>query len=161
MDEKEVTMIEKMHLTKEGYENLKEELEKLLNEERKVVAERIKAAKEHGDLSENSEYSDAKEQQSFVEGRIVELEHIIKNAALIPERHDECEEIDLGCTVHLETSSKELKYKIVGKVEADPEKGLISNESPIGKALMGKKKGDEVEVSVPAGVTKYKIKKIG
>lgn len=153
-------MAEKMYLTKEGYENLKKELEQLLGDERKAISERIRTAKEHGDLSENSEYSDAKEQQSFVEGRIIELEHIIKNAAIIEDQHNSCEEIDLGCTVHLEADSKDLKYKIVGKVEANPDKGFISNESPIGKALLGKKKGDEVEVSVPAGVTKYKVKKI-
>ncbi len=153
-------MEEKMYLTKEGYEKLKVELENLLDNERKAVAARIKAAKEHGDLSENSEYSDAKEQQSFVEGRIIELEHIIKNAEIIDDNHVDCKSVNLGCTVHLETSAKDLKYKIVGSVEADPEKGLISNESPIGKALLGRTKGDTIEVSVPAGVTKYKIKKI-
>ncbi|MDD3678719.1 MAG: transcription elongation factor GreA [Patescibacteria group bacterium] len=153
-------MNEKTYLTKEGYENLKSELERLLTKERKAISERIKIAKEHGDLSENSEYSDAKEQQSFVEGRIIELEHIIKSAEIIEDSHNGCEAVNLGCTVHLSTSATDLKYKIVGSVEANPEKGLISNESPIGKALLGKKEGDEVEVSVPAGVTKYKIKKI-
>lgn len=149
-----------MYLTKEGNENLRLELENLLNIERRTVAERIKAAKQHGDLSENSEYSDAKEQQSFVEGRIIELEHILKNSEIIDEKHDCCKEIGLGCTVSLATSSKDLQYRIVGSVEANPDKGFISNESPIGKALLGKKTGDEVEVSVPAGKTTYKIKKI-
>jgi transcription elongation factor GreA len=153
-------MSDRIHLTKEGYGNLKEELERLLTKERRAISERIKAAKEHGDLSENSEYSDAKEQQSFVEGRIIELEHIIKNAELIEENHNDCSAVDLGCTVHLSTSSTDLKYKIVGSVEANPEKGLISNESPIGKALLGRKQGEEVEISVPAGVIKYKIQKI-
>lgn len=153
-------MEETMYLTKAGHDKLKEELDDLLGNERKAVAARIKAAKEHGDLSENSEYSDAKDQQSFVEGRIIELEHILKNAEIIEDNHNNCSTVDLGCTVHLESSSKDLKYKIVGKVEADPEKGLISNESPIGKALMGKKRGEAVEVSVPAGVNTYKIKKI-
>lgn len=153
-------MDQKMYLTKEGNENLRLELENLLNIERRSVAERIKAAKQHGDLSENSEYSDAKEQQSFVEGRIIELEHILKNAEIIDEKHDCCKEVGLGCTVSLSTSSKDLKYRIVGSVEANPDKGFISNESPIGKALLGKKTGDEVEVSVPAGKTTYKIKKI-
>lgn len=153
-------MDETTYLTKEGYDNLKLELENLLNIERRAVAERIKAAKQHGDLSENSEYSDAKEQQSFVEGRIIELEHILKNVEIIEDQHNDCKEVSLGCTVHLETEAKDLKYKIVGSVEANPEKGLISNESPIGKALMGKKSGEEVEVSVPAGVTKYKVSKI-
>lgn len=154
MDEK------KMYLTKEGYENLQAELENLLNSERKAVAERIKTAKEYGDLSENSEYSDAKEQQSFVEGRILEIEHILKNAEIIDESHLNCSDVKVGCTVHLEAEDKELKYRIVGSTEADPTKGYISNESPIGKALIGKKKGDLVEVSVPAGVTKYKIREV-
>jgi transcription elongation factor GreA len=153
-------MEQKMYLTTDGYNNLKLELENLLSKERKAVAERIKAAKQHGDLSENSEYSDAKEQQSFVEGGIIEVEHIIKNAELIADKHNCCKEVGLGCTVSLESSSKDLKYKIVGSVEANPDNGFISNESPIGKALMGKKEGDQVEVSVPAGVNKYKIKKI-
>lgn len=149
-----------MFLTKEGHENLKLELENLLSIERRAIAKRIKAAMQHGDLSENSEYSDAKEQQSFVEGRIIELEHILKNAEIIGDKHDCCKEVGLGCTVNLSSSSKDLKYRIVGSVEANPDKGFISNESPIGKALLGKKSGDEVEVSVPAGVTKYKISKI-
>lgn len=153
-------MEKKMYLTKEGYENLKVELENLLTSERKVVAERIKTAKEYGDLSENSEYSDAKEQQSFVEGRILEIEHILKNAEIIDDAHTSCDTVNVGCTVHLEASEKELKYKIVGSTEADPTKGYISNESPIGQALLGKKKGEHVEVSVPAGTMKYKIKKI-
>jgi len=152
--------MDKTYLTKEGYEKFQNELDQLLNEERKVIAARIKSAKEHGDLSENSEYSDAKEQQSFVEGRIIELEHLLKNAEIIDDKHINCETINLGCTVHLEAAAKDLKYRIVGKHEANPQEGLISNESPIGKALLGKKKGDEVEVSVPAGVTKYKIKKV-
>lgn len=153
-------MEKKMYLTKEGYEKLKEELDNLLNSERKAIAERIKTAKEYGDLSENSEYSDAKDQQSFVEGRILEIEHLLKNAEIIDDKHLNCQDIKVGCTVHLEAENKELKYRIVGSAEADPGKGYISNESPIGKALLGKKTGDLVEVTVPAGVTKYKIKDI-
>lgn len=153
-------MNDKIYLTKEGYEKLKEELENLLNKERRVVAEKIKTAKEYGDLSENSEYSDAKDHQSFVEGRIIEVEHMLKNAEIIDESHVSCESVNLGCTVHLEAEEKNLEYRIVGSTEADPAKGYISNESPIGKALLGKTTGEEVEVSVPAGVMKYKIKKI-
>jgi transcription elongation factor GreA len=153
-------MDKKIYLTKAGAEKLKIELDNLLINERKAVAERIKTAKEHGDLSENSEYSDAKDQQSFIEGRIIEVEHILKNAEIIDESHLDCSNIKIGCTVNLEANEKELKYKIVGSTEADPEKGYISNESPIGKALLGKKKGDVVEVSVPAGVKKYKISKV-
>jgi transcription elongation factor GreA len=153
-------MDKKVYLTKEGYENLKNELDQLLNSERRAVAEKIKTAKEYGDLSENAEYSDAKEQQSFVEGRILEIEHMIKNAEVIDESHLSCDTVNVGCTVHLEASEKELIYRIVGSAEADPKKGFISNESPIGKALIGKRKGEEVEVAVPAGTTKYKINKI-
>lgn len=153
-------MEEKIYLTKQGYKDLKAELEDLLNNERKTIANKIKIAKDHGDLSENSEYSTAKEQQSFIEGRIVEIEHILKNAEIIDDNHKECKEVGLGCIVHLSSESKDLKYKIVGRVEANPEKGLISNESPIGKALLGKKPGEEIEVEVPAGKIKYKIKKV-
>lgn len=156
----QITMDKKIYLTKEGLEKLKSELENLLNNERKTVAERIKIAKDYGDLSENSEYSDAKEQQSFVEGRILELEHLIKNAELIDDNHSNCQDIKMGCEVKLEAEDKELKYRIVGSTEADPTKGYISNESPIGKALLGKKSGDTVEVTVPAGVMKYKVKEI-
>ena len=153
-------MDKKVYLTKDGYQNLKEELERLLGDERKEIAERIKTAKEYGDLSENSEYSDAKEHQSFVEGRIIELEHLIKNAEIIDETHNNCTQVNIGCTVLLEDADKELEYRIVGSTEADPTKGYISNESPIGKALLGKKNGDLVEVSVPAGVKTYKVKKV-
>jgi transcription elongation factor GreA len=150
----------RMYLTKEGYENLKQELGRLLSEERKEIAERIRAAKELGDLSENSEYSDAKDHQSFVEGRIIELEHLLKNSEIIDDEHVSCDLVNVGCTVHLEAEDVNLKYRIVGSAEADPAKGYISNESPIGKALLGKKNGEEVEVSVPAGLMKYRIKKI-
>jgi transcription elongation factor GreA len=153
-------MDKKIYLTKEGHENLKQELDNLLNSERRAVAEKIKTAKEFGDLSENAEYSDAKEQQAFVDGRILEIEHLLKNAEIIDDEHLSCDIVNIGCTVHLEASEKELVYRIVGSAEADPKKGFISNESPIGKALIGKKKGEEVEVSVPAGTNKYKIKKI-
>lgn len=153
-------MDKKIYLTKKGYQKLQQELEHLLNNERKAVAERIKTAKEHGDLSENSEYSDAKDQQSFIEGRILEIEHILKNAEIIDDDHVNCDSVKLGCTVHLEAEEKTLQYKIVGSAEADPMNGYISNESPIGKALMGKKQGEVVEVEVPAGKKKYRIKRI-
>lgn len=149
-----------VYLTKDGLKNLKEELEHLLGDERKEVAERIKTAMDFGDLSENSEYSDAKERQAFVEGRIIEVEHLIKNAQVIDDTHTNCSNVNIGCTVILEDADRELEYRIVGSTEADPTKGYISNESPIGKALLGKKTGDLVEVSVPAGVKTYKVKKV-
>lgn len=153
-------MEKKIYLTQEGYDKLKEELEHLLGNERKAVAERIKTAKEYGDLSENSEYSDAKDQQSFVEGRILEIEHVLKHAEIIDEKNLKCDVVNVGCTVHLSAEKGDLKYRIVGSTEADPEKGYISNESPLGQALLGKKKGEEVEVTVPAGKMKYKIKNV-
>lgn len=149
-----------IYLTKEGYEKLQAEHNELTTTGRKKIADMIRSAKEYGDLSENSEYSDAKDQQVFVEGRISELEHILKNAVIIDENHTNCSSVNVGCTVHVEIESGEAEFKIVGSAEADPEKGWISNESPIGKALIGKKPGDEIEVSVPAGTLKYKVKKI-
>lgn len=150
----------KIYLTKEGLAKLNREFEELTTEGRKEVATLIKQAKEYGDLSENSEYADAKDKQAFIEGRIAELEHILKNSVLIEDGHKSCEKVEVGCTVDVELETGEMKFKIVGSYEADPEKGWISNESPIGQALLGKKTGEEVEVTAPAGKLKYKIKKI-
>ena len=150
----------KIYLTKNGFEKLTIEFEKLSIDGRREIADSIKQAKEYGDLSENSEYADAKDKQAFTEGRIAELEHILKNAELIDEKHNDCNTINVGCTVHVELESGELEYKIVGSYEADPEKGWISNESPLGQALIGRKPGEEIEVIAPAGTIKYKVKKI-
>lgn len=149
-----------IYLTKAGLERLQNEYNDLTTNGRKKIAEMIKTAKEYGDLSENSEYTDAKEQQVFTEGRIVELEHILKNAVIIDESHENCECVNVGCDVHVELETGEMIFKIVGSAEADPDKGWISNESPIGKALLGRKAGEEVEITVPAGTLKYKIKKV-
>lgn len=149
-----------VYLTKEGLEKLKKEYEDLTTGGRKKIAEMIKTAKEYGDLSENSEYADAKDQQVFIEGRISELEHLLKNAVIIDDSHTNCTVVNVGCNVHVELETGEMEFRIVGSAEADPEKGWISNESPIGKALLGRKSGDEVEVAVPAGNIKYKIKNI-
>ncbi len=149
-----------VYLTKEGYEKLQKEYEELTTSGRKNIANMIKQAKEYGDLSENSEYADAKDQQAFTEGRIAELEHILKNTVIIEENHTNCEKVQIGCTVHVELESSEMQFKIVGSAEADPEKGWISNESPIGKALLGRGKGEEIEIEVPAGKMRYVIKKI-
>lgn len=154
MDAKEI------YLTKSGLEKLQAELEDLTTNGRKKIAEMIKTAKEYGDLSENSEYADAKDQQVFIEGRISELEHILKNAVIIDEMHNDCKSVGMGCTVHVEVNEGQMEFKIVGSAEADPEKGYISNESPIGKALLGKQAGDSIQVEVPAGTMEYKIKKI-
>lgn len=147
----------KVFLTKEGFEKLKKELDDLASNGRRAVAQRIKQAKEYGDLSENSEYADAKDQQAFIEGRIAELENILKNATLIEETKNSGGIVSVGSTVHVELEGGKEIFRIVGSAEADPEKGFISNESPIGQALLGKKKGEEVEVSVPAGIVKYKV----
>lgn len=149
-----------VYLTKAGHEKLEAEYKDLTTNGRKLIAERIKTALGFGDLAENSEYADAKDQQVFIEGRIAELERILKNATIIDESHQNCGCVNVGCDVHVELETGEMVFKIVGSAEADPEKGWISNESPIGKALLGKKAGEEVEVTVPAGTLKYKIKKI-
>ncbi len=150
----------KIYLTKEGFEKLNTEFEKLTISGRREVADLIKQAKEYGDLSENSEYADAKDKQAFTEGRIAELEHILKNAELIDEIHTDCGAVNVGCTVNVELETGEMEYRIVGSYEADPEKGWISNESPLGQALIGRKKGEEIEVVAPAGTIKYKVKRI-
>ena len=144
------------YLSKEGLAKLREELEELKNVRRPEIAARISEAKEHGDLTENAEYEDAKNEQAFVEGRIQSLEALIKNAILIDENHS-TEHVQIGSTVEIESSAGRERYTIVGSAEASPRDGRISNESPVGRALLGRKKGDEVTVTVPAGDSKYKI----
>lgn len=147
------------HLTKERLEELKVELENAKREGRNDIAERLKRAKEFGDLSENAEYSEAKEAQTKLESHIVELENIIRNAVIIKKVHGK-KTVDLGATVRVEKDKKKFEYTIVGSNEASPEKLLISNESPLGAAFMGKKEGDIVEVETPKGIAKYKILEI-
>ncbi len=150
-----------IYVSKEGLEKLQEEMNELKTVKKREVAARIKTAKEFGDLSENSEYDDAKNEQAFIEGRISEIESILKNAKIIEEVACKAtDEVCVGHTVTVEFDKGVANFKIVGSYEADPEMGLISNESPIGKALIGKKKGEEVKVKVPAGEIKYKIKDI-
>ncbi len=150
-------------VTKEGLKNLTEELEHLKSVRRKEVAGRIKEAISYGDLSENSEYEEAKNEQAFVEGRILELEDKIKHATVVSakKQHDA---IQIGTTVHLKNLTKKSKdleiYTIVGTTETDPFSGRISNESPVGNALLEKKKGDKVKVAIPAGSVEYKVEKI-
>jgi transcription elongation factor GreA len=126
--------------------------------QRKKIAAALKEAKEFGDLSENASWDDAKERQAFIEGRIAEIENILKNAVAIKKSSGDT--VAVGSTVHVELEEGLQNFQIVGSTEADPEQGKISNESPIGRALLGKKPGDEVEVEVPAGVIVYKIQKI-
>lgn len=142
----------------EGITKLREELEDLVRVQRKKIAAALKEAKEFGDLSENASWDDAKERQAFIEGRISEIENILKNAVAIEKGKGGA--VSVGSTVHVELETGEQKFEIVGSTEANPEQGRISNESPIGRALLGKKPGDEVEVEVPAGTMTYKIKKV-
>lgn len=142
-------------LTAEGIATLKEELKELSTNKRVEIAQRLKDAKADGDLSENSAWDAARDDQGFTEGRISEIEHILKHSKLI--EHAESNIVSLGSTVHLELEDGRQHYTIVGSTEANPDEGKISNESPIGKALLGKKPGEEVEITVPSGVLKYKI----
>lgn len=145
-------------LTPEGLEKLKAELEVLKTTGRKAVVARIKAARELGDLSENAEYDDARNEQSFIEGRIQELEAMILNARVIQHHHSTT--VDLGVTVTVKIDGDEETYEIVGATESDPLKGKISAESPIGSALLGHKTGDVVKVKTPSGTADYTITKI-
>ena len=144
------------YLSKEGLAKLRQELEEMVNVRRSEVATRIHDAKEHGDLSENAEYEAAKNEQAFVEGRIQTLESMIKDAVLIDERHS-TDHVQIGSTVVLKSDDGKETYTIVGSAEASPREGKISNESPVGRALLGRKKGDKVVVSVPAGDFTYTI----
>ena len=147
------------YLSAKRLEELKLELHELKTVRRLEIAERLKRAKEYGDLSENAEYSEAREQQDALESRIDELEDITKNASVI--KKSSCQEvIDLGCEAHIEYKGKAKVFTIVGSNEARPEDGLISNDSPIGQAIIGKKVGDSVKIKTPAGEIIYKITKI-
>lgn len=159
IDESKMIMV-----TKEGLRKLKEELEQLKNVARKEVAERIKEAISYGDLSENSEYEEAKNYQAFVEGRIMELEEKIKYAKIIEEKNRSAATVQLGTTVVVKNLSNpkgpNLEYTIVGSTESDPREKKISNESPVGRALLERKVGDKVKVQVPAGFVEYEILKL-
>lgn len=151
-------MKKQFHLTKEGVAELKKELETLLAE-RPPIAERIRTAREFGDLAENAEYSSAREEQERVEGRIAEVENILQNLEVIKKPTNDSK-VRLGSGVKLKAKvagGKTKEFQVVGTVEADPLNGKISDESPIGKALMGKKEGDEVEIKTPAETATYKI----
>ncbi len=156
MDNKEVK------LTESGLQQLEEELEYLKTKKRKEVSEKIKVALGFGDLSENSEYDEAKNEQAQVEARIVSLENMLKNAVVIDESERDTSKVGLGATVVLHDIEfdEDLEYKIVGSTEADPDEGKLSDESPLGKALLGKGEGETVDVDAPMGIIQYKILKI-
>lgn len=153
-------------VTKEGLKKLKEELEHLKTTRRKEVAQRLKEAISYGDLSENSEYEEAKNEQAFVEGRIIELEEKIKSAKIISEKKVTSsasgKEVTIGSTVTVQSTrgGEPETYTIVGATEADPFEQKISNESPIGKSLLTRRKGDTVKVVTPAGTMEYDVLKV-
>lgn len=152
-------MTKKYLLTQEGLEKLKKELNVLVNERRKEVIERIQEAVAHGDLSENADYAQAKEEQAFIEGRILEFEETIKNAEIIKTDGNRSI-VSIGSTVKLRANGGEKIYTIVGSNEANPAQGRISNESLVGQKLIGSKPGDRVEVETPAGKIMYEIVEI-
>lgn len=151
-------------ITKEGLEKLKEELNYLKEVKRKEVAERLREAVSYGDLSENSEYEEAKNEQAFTEGRILELEEKIKYVKIIDEKAKKGAIVQLGSKVVIQNLSSKNKaeedYTIVGSTEADPINHKISNVSPVGKALLDKRAGDRVKIVAPAGLIEYKIVKV-
>ncbi len=149
-------------LTYEGLKAYEEELENLKVVRRKEVAQKIKEARAQGDLSENAEYDAAKDEQREIEARIEELDKILKNAEVVVEDEVDTETISIGCRVKIRDMEykEDLEYKIVGSTEANSLKGKISNESPVGKALIGAKKGETVKVETQAGVLKYKVLEI-
>lgn len=146
-------------LTPDGLKRLEEELETLKSVKRREVAERIKVAIGYGDISENSEYEDAKNEQAFIEGRIITLEKMLRNARIINSDEIVTDVVSIGVTVNVEDMEygDVMEYTIVGTAESDPLNNKISNESPVGRAIIGKKIGTIVDVSVPAGVIQYKI----
>ena len=155
-------MEKKNLMTYAGLKKLEDELHELKVVRRKEVAEKIKEAREQGDLSENAEYDAAKDEQRDIEARIEELEAILKNAEVVVEDEADTEKINVGCNVLVydEEFEEEVEFKIVGSTEANSLQGKISNESPLGKALIGAKVGDEISVEAPAGMMNYKILKI-
>jgi transcription elongation factor GreA len=145
-------------LTEEGYKKLKEEVEYLKKTKRLEVAKRIDKAREFGDLSENAEYQDAKDEQAFIEGRILEIEHLFKTSSIVNKSSlSKSTIVEIGSKLSVEFDGNKKEFEVVGATDSDPLKGLISYNSPLGQALMGKLKGDEFEVEVPKGIVKCKI----
>jgi len=149
-------------LTPEGYKKLQEEIELLSTTRRREVAERIRVAREFGDIAENAEYDAAKNDQAHLEARIAMLEDRLKNARVVTRKEIRSGEVSVGTKVRLKDmgSNKTVEYHVVGSAEANPAEMKLSNESPVGKAIMGRKKGDVVEVAAPRGALKFKIMEI-
>ena len=150
------------YVTKEGLKKLQEELERLQNVERPKISKAIGEAIEKGDISENAEYDAAKDEQRDIEARIEQIEKILKNAEVVVEEEVDLDKINIGCQVKILDMEfdEELEYKIVGSTEANSLKGKISNESPVGRALLGKKVGDTITVETQAGELSYKVLEI-
>jgi transcription elongation factor GreA len=149
-------------LTPEGYEKLKQEIEYLSNDKRREVADRIRTAREFGDIAENAEYDDAKNEQALLEHRIATLEERLRNARVISKKDVAKDVVSIGSKVKLRdiAAKQTVEYRIVGSAEANPAENKLSNESPVGKAIIGKKKGETVEVAAPRGAMKFKILEI-
>ena len=150
-------------LTKEGHDKLIVERENLVSNKRKEIAERLKDAKDNvGDLSENTEYEYAKNEQAFIEGRIEQINEILNNYVIIEEGNNHNDAIDIGSNIEVKDldSNKKWKYMLVGSVESDPENQKISDESPMGRALLGRKVGDKVQVKTPQSIINLKVLKI-
>jgi transcription elongation factor GreA len=145
-----------LYISRAGLEELKKELAELL-EERKEITATIKEAREFGDLSENAEYQEAKNKQSFIEGRITEIESMMKVAKIIDDNNRVDGRVALGSVVKVEVNGQIREFVVTGSNESNPAEGRISNESPIGRALMGQKKGDTVDVTTPEGTKQYRI----
>ena len=149
-------------ITPEGLEKLKEEIEHLTTAKRREVAERIKEARDFGDIAENAEYDDAKNEQALLEHRIATLEERLRNARVITKKDVAKDVVSIGSKVKLRdiAAKQTFEYRIVGSAEANPAENKLSNESPVGKAIIGKKKGETVEVAAPRGAMKFKILEI-
>src|SRR5579862_7104478 len=147
----------KIYLTKKGFEDLKKEYDEIVNKRRPEVVERLSSAREMGDLSENAEYTAAREELAFIDGRIEELEELLKQAELIADDNHTTQAVSLGSEVVVKIGDKKETFTVVGEWEADPVEKKISHESPLGKALLGKSVGDEIHVEAPAGKMTYKI----
>ena len=152
-------MAQQTYLSQEGIETVKKELQELKTKKRQEIAKRLQEAKDLGDLSENAEYFEAKEAQSFNESRIIELEELLKNVVVTKTSSQE-DIIRVGSTIEVKSNNGVELFNIVGSAEAKPQEGKISNESPLGRAFLDRKIGDEIEVKSPSGITKYKIIKI-
>ena len=149
-------------LTPEGFKKLQREIDILRGEKRREVAERIRVAREFGDIAENAEYDDAKNEQAMLEHKIAQLEERLLSARVITKKEISKDSVSVGATVRLRDmqANKTFEYHIVGSAEANPAENKLSNESPVGKAIMGRKKGEVVEVSAPRGSLKFKIMEI-